>query len=159
MLLFTLYRWWPERRRCNNATSSSSSSLSESAVERLGSLHLGDLGGLFIALAVTLVVITGVSVAQWFWCRRSVPAERRNKSTSNRLPLSQLRHTVTASSANPAKLSSTSKTHSTNLVDWSLLSHIRLIIALYRTIINSPMYDSYDRCRGKLFWKLRTFHA
>jgi len=36
-----------------------------------------------------------VSVAQWFWCRRSVPAERRNKqSTGNRLPLSQLRHSV-----------------------------------------------------------------
>jgi len=84
------YRWWPERRWCKNTTSSSS----PSAVG-LASLNLGNLGGLFIALAVTLVATTAVSVAQWFWWQRSVPVERRNKpSTGNRLPLSQLRQTV-----------------------------------------------------------------
>jgi len=101
------YRWWPERRWCNNATSSNSSSSSSSSRRpdpagssvggQLGSLHLGDLGGLFIALAVTLAATTGVSVAQWFWCRRhrALPGDRRNKpSTGNRLPLSQLRNTV-----------------------------------------------------------------
>ena len=92
----TRCRWWSERRWCSNVTSSSSPQGTESAaVDGFGSLHLGDLGGLFIALAVTLAATTAVSVAQWFWCRRAVSAERRNKpSTGNRLPLSQLRQTV-----------------------------------------------------------------
>ena len=100
-------RWWQERRWCHNATSSANTSTtpqrpsesSRATVTRLGSLHLGHLGGLFIALAVTLTTTTAVSVAQWFWCRRRhrhAPGERRNKpSTGNRLPLSQLRNTVT----------------------------------------------------------------